>query len=437
MQNNNATQAAVYAEDCLAIDCDLTNDIWQGKNLTIVSKVVYVSKNLTIRLSGKGFASGKTKAASASTTVYPGADGRDGRPGESSGNIAILATQMFYPLNLTVELNGGRGEDGQDGDDGYDGRNGVGVTQEDLDRFVVNYYSLYRSPWTNFQSYSPPSNWTKESDSSASGDYIHRKFKDEHGRIMTYSYAADKGWTYTTYELYLLICGSSATNGTSGGSNGVGGQGGYNGTFTIQNPETGEGFQVNVVRNGKSNGQNGDDGSVGTSGKHGINGNDMALIDRSAQEASKHYEGNEDRKLNWSYIYKAEYKSRLNGYRRYVEKENACFIKFGLGEEIDRSEQRANKAQKRTTRTTASEAVAKQSIVISNILSETEKIFGKESAFLSDACQATAEATFDSEEAEEEEAAENVTEEIVILRQKDDVNKLVKYTPESEKKVNI
>ncbi|CAF1548234.1 unnamed protein product, partial [Rotaria sordida] len=112
---------------------------------------------------------------------------------------------------------------------------------------------------------------------------------------------------------------------TSGGSNGVGGQGGYNGTCTVQNPETGEDFQINIIRHGKSSGPNGNNGKVGQSGKHGINGNDMALIDRSSQEASKHYEGNADRKLAWSYVYKAEYKSRLNGYQRYVEKENACF----------------------------------------------------------------------------------------------------------------
>ena len=436
IQTNKATQAAIYAEDCLAIDCDLTSDIWQGKNLIIVSKVVYVWKKSTIRLSGKSYSPKKTKATSASSTAYYGADGNHGRAGESSGNIAVLATKMYIPSNLTVELNGGRGEDGQDGGDGCDGKDGVGVTQSDLDQLVVKYYSLYRDSWDTFQNYSPPSNWTIQTASSTSGNYIHRTYKDENGRSMTFSYAADKGWTYTTYELYFLISGSNGTNGTSGGKNGVGGQGGYNGTSTIQNPETGQPFEINIVRNGKSSGQNGNNGTLGTSGKHGVNGNDMALIDRSAQEASKHYEGSTDRKLTCSYIYKAECKSRLNGYRRYEEKENACFIKFGFAEEIDRSERRANKAEERSTRTSASEAVAKQSIVISSVLSETETMFGKQNAFLADACKATAETAVNQDEEEEEEAAENVTEETVVLRQKDEVNKLAKYTPESEKKVN-
>jgi hypothetical protein len=253
---------------------------------------------------------------------------------------------------------------------------------------------------------------------------------------MTYSFAADKGWTYSTYDLYFLICGSNGTGGTSGGRNGVGGQGGYHGTCSVQNPETGEEFQINIVRNGKRSGPSGENGAVGKSGKHGINGNDMALIDRSAQEASKHYEGNTDRKLTRSYVYKAEYKSRLDGYQRYEANENACFIKFDQGATVDTSTRRATKAEERTVRTSASEAVAKQSIIVSNVLAKAATIFGKEQAFLADACQATAAAAVDEDEAEDdEEEAENVSEEVVVLRQKEDANKLTKYTPESEKKV--
>jgi hypothetical protein len=436
IKSNNATQITIFAEDILAIDCDLIDDVWQGKNLIIVSKVIFIWKNSKIRLSGTGFNPGNTKATSATSTKYRGADGKDGRAGESSGNIAILATKMFHSSKLTIELNGGRGEDGEDGGDGCDGQNGIGVTKSDIDNLIVDYYSLYRDSWGNFQKYSPPSNFTQKSDDSISGNYIYRKFEDEHGREMIYSYAADKGWTYTTYELYFLICGSNGTDGTSGGSNGVGGQGGYNGTYTIQNPETGEEFEINIIRNGKSSGPSGKNGIVGKSGKHGINGNDMALIDRSAQEASKHYEGSSDRKLTWNYVYNAESKSRLNGYRRYETKENACFIKFGLGETIDKSERQATEAQERTVRTSASEAVAKQSIIISNVLAQAETIFGKEDVFLDDACKAAAEEAVDEDEIEEEEEiAENVNEEVVVLRQKDENNKLTKYTPESEKKV--
>ncbi|UJR11290.1 hypothetical protein I4U23_015471 [Adineta vaga] len=411
----NATpQVSIFAEDALAIDYDLKDVIWQGKNLVIVSKVVYVWQDSIIRLSGMSYSPGNKQATSAGSTAYRGADGEDGRAGESSGNIAILATKMFNSSKLTVELNGGRGEDGQDGGDGCDGKNGIGVTQSDLDRLVVSYYSLYRDSWNKFESYSPPSNWKAVSNNSSRDNYIYRIYQDEHGRNMTYSFAADKGWTYTTYELYFLVCGSNGTSGTSGGSNGVGGQGGYNGTCTVQNPETGEAFQINLVRNGKSSGPSGTNGKVGKSGKYGINGNDMALIDRSAQEASKHYEGSANKKLTSKYVYKAELKSRLNGYRRFVEKEDACFIKFQDGETINTGERRVTEAQKRTSRTSASEAVAKQSVITTKILGEAETIFGKQSTFLADACKATAtKASVDADDSEEEEeTSENTTEEV-------------------------
>ena len=377
MRSHNATQVKIFAENVFAIDCDLIDDIWLGKNLVIVSQVIYIWMNLKFRLSGKGLNPGKTKAASATSTQYRGADGKDGRASESSGNIAILTTKMFNSSKLTVELNGGRGEDGQDGGDGCDGRDGLGVTETDLNRLVVVYDSLYWDRRSNFQNYAPPSNWTKLSDYGREGEYTYRTFQDEHNRVMTYSFAVDKGWTYNTYELYFVIYGSNGTSGTSGGNNGVGGQGGYNGTCTVQNPETGEEFQINIVRNGKSSGPNGENGSVGKSGEFGINGNDMALIDRSAQEPSKHYKGSSDKKLTETYVYKAEYKSHLDGYRRYEAEENACFIKFRLGEKIDASERRATKAQERTVRTSASAAVAKQSIIVSDVLAETNTIFGE------------------------------------------------------------
>lgn len=142
-----------------------------------------------------------------------------------------------------------------------------------------------------------------------------------------------------------------------------------------------------------------------------------------------------DRKLDRSYIYKAETLSRLDGYKRYHEKENACFIKFINGETIDTTELRATSFQLQTVRQTASEAVAKQSIVLSKVLAETQSLFGKQSSFLADACEASAKATLDDEADDEEEAEENVTEEVVILRQKEEANRLQNYVNETEKKV--
>ena len=438
IKSERITEIAVYAQDNLAIDCDLTDRVWRGKNLVLVSHTVNVWKeNAKICLSGESFMPCHRKATSASTTQYRGADGRHGRAGESSGNLAILATNMLNSTRLTVELNGGRGEDGEDGGDGCDGKDGKGVEKNDLDTLILKYYSLYADAWKNFDNYSPPSNWSKKSGSSSSGEYIYRLYADEHGRQMTYSFAGDKGWTYTTYELFFLLRGSNGTSGTSGGSNGVGGQGGYNGTCIVKNPETNEEFQINWVIESENNGPNGKNGELGKSGKYGKNGNDMALIDRSAQEPSKHYEGSVEKKLDWNFIYKAEYKSRLDGFKRYSEKDNACFIKFKYGETIDTVEKRASKAQAQTVRQTSSEAVTKQSIVVSKILEETETLFGKQSSFLADACKASATKASIGEDAaeDEEEANENVTEEVVILRQKEETKDFPKYASENDKKV--
>ena len=111
--------------------------------MTIVTKSVYVSTEARIGLSGKCFTAGTTKAASATRTDVKEPDGKDGKAGESSGNIAILSTAMYNPGKLTVELSGGRGEDGQGGGDGCDGANGIGVIQADLDNLIVSYSSLY------------------------------------------------------------------------------------------------------------------------------------------------------------------------------------------------------------------------------------------------------------------------------------------------------
>lgn len=163
----------------------------------------------------------------------------------------------------------------------------------------------------------------------------------------------------------------------------------------------------------------------------------MVLIDRSAKEASKFYQGDSQRKLDWNYVYKAQKYSRLNGYKRYEEKENACFILFKDGETINMSQTRAQETRASSVRKASSEAVAKQSIVLGKVMNEVESLFGKESAFLTDACEESARAAELAEDVDEEaEATENVTEEVVVLRQKEEQSKLSKYTPESEKRVN-
>lgn len=435
IRSSSITEVVIYAEDNVGIDCDLTDNSWCGKNLIIVSQTVYVWQEVKICLSGESYLAENRKAKSARSTAFKGEDGRDGRAGESSGNLAILATKMINCSKLSVELNGGRGEDGEHGGDGCDGIDGVGVTQKQIDKLIVDYSSLYFDSWKTFDNYSPPSKWEKVSNNGKSGNYLYRTYKDKNGRKITYSLAADKGWVYTTYELYFLICGSDGTSGSSGGSNGIGGQGGYNGTCTVKNPETNQEYQIKLIREGKNSGPNGNNGQVGLSGKCGVNGNDMVLIDRSAKEPSKHYEGSSDKKLDWNYVYKADYKSRLDGLKRYHEKDNACFIKFQYGETIKTSKMRAAKAQERKVRKTSSEAVAKQSISIGKVLNEAQSLFGKQNAFLADACKESAKASLSEEIEEDEEIEENVSEEVVLLREKEDKNKSTMQTYECDKKV--
>uniref|UniRef100_A0AC35FYN1 Chloroplast protein-transporting ATPase n=2 Tax=Panagrolaimus sp. PS1159 TaxID=55785 RepID=A0AC35FYN1_9BILA len=433
-ERENIKHVSIFAEDACTIDSDLNNNFWKGMNFSVITNKINVNGICKIVLSGNGYVEGNKKAKSSNDPNFNGKDGEDGDPGESSGNIALLTKEFFNSTDLTIELNGGRGKDGDDGGDGFDGRNGVGVSRSDINNLIVNYNSLYRDSWSKFQNYSPPNNWRNLEDYGSSGEYIWRKYQDENGRIMTYSFAADKGWTYTTYEIYFIIQGSNGTSGSSGGKNGVGGEGGYRGSYVFQNPETGENFSANVFQN---SGKSGENGKVGKSGKFGINGNDLALIDRSAKEASKHYKGDDDHKLSWSYGYEAEYNSRLNGYIRYKNKKKACFITFNNGEKINTSEKRAEKATEKITRSRNSKAVAKQSIFVDEIIDDAACIFGKENAFLADACEDTTdkskENAEDAADNGEEEAEENVNEEVVILRQKESTPKLSKYTSDNQK----
>lgn len=212
------------------------------------------------------FSPGKSKSANAQNGSEKGTNGVDGHPGYSSGNFHLSAKEMVNPSLLNVYLNGGRGQDGGDGGDGYDGKDGVGITQEELDKLCVKYTSLYFNWWKTFQSYSPPSgNWTRGCCKwSEPLQFGYEEYEDEHKRKLTYSYAGDVGYFYTTYHLYFMIQGSNGTVGTEGGSNGIGGEGGYRGNAVAENPETGESFPINIERN---MGQNGTNGLAGKSGR--------------------------------------------------------------------------------------------------------------------------------------------------------------------------
>ncbi|CAF3989486.1 unnamed protein product [Adineta steineri] len=399
----------------------------KGKKVELRGRTIFLSDCIIDIVENPG----KSKAASAQNYFEHGSDGTDGLPGYSSGNCCLYAKEMVNPSWLSVYLNGGRGQDGGDGGDGYNGKDGIGITQNELDTLCVKYSSLYFNWWSTFQGYSPPSNWKqKYRNWNSSTQFGYAEYQDEHGRIIKYSFAGDVGWVYTTYHLYFMVVGSAGTAGTQGGRNGVGGEGGYRGICKAENPETGESFSINIERN---MGQNGIDGLVGKSGRCGVNGNHMALIDRSLTGGEKHYIGSSTTELSTSFDYEAQTYNRLNGDRKHVEKKSACFARFSTTQ-VDTTERKAHAPVQRNERSRASKAIAKKHVITEEVLSRAEEFFEAENAFLADACKQTAASHHNDEEVDEEkEAAENVSEEMVMLRQRDE-SQIIKYIPESEKK---
>uniref|UniRef100_A0AC34F083 Uncharacterized protein n=1 Tax=Panagrolaimus sp. ES5 TaxID=591445 RepID=A0AC34F083_9BILA len=434
-------QIEIYASHCCHIDVDL---LLYENNLSISSKKVYIWNKQVINLSGKTYRwvhvlekafTGNSKAANAKNNSECGQDGTDGLPGFSAGNLLILTKEMVNPENLTVYQKGGRGQDGNDGGDGYNGPNGVGVTKNELEQLCVNYGSLYFGLWNTFYNYAPPRNWTRtKSEWSYGSQYGYEQYKDENGRIMTYSYAGFKNHWYEamTYDLYFFIQGTCGKHGTKGGGNGIGGEGGYRGNARIENPETGEKFPVNTIREA---GQNGANGKCGKSGTMGKNGNDMALIDRSVSGGSKFiYGSNETAELTMSYEYSDSTYNRCDGYRKHYEGKSACFASFAASD-IDTTIKQAQAPVERTVRTNRSKAVAKQSIIAEEIMSNADELFANEEMFLSDACKEVSLTNAEAEEEEEAEEQETVAEQVVILKERDDNEKIVRYTPGAEKKL--
>ncbi|CAF3189831.1 unnamed protein product [Rotaria sp. Silwood2] len=123
--------------------------------------------------------------------------------------------------------------------------------------------------------------------------------------------------------------------------------------------------------------------------------------------------------------------NRLNGYRKHEDGKSACFASFSTAA-VDKSERRAQAPVERTEHTRASKAVAKKHVNTEEVLSRANQFFEAEQSFLADTSKQTANENAEDED-EETEANENVTEEMVMLRQRDE-SQVIKYTPDSEKK---
>ena len=158
----------------------------------------------------------------------------------------------------------------------------------------------------------------------------------------------------------------------------------------------------------------------------------MVLIDRSVSGGEeKRYIGSSKTKLSISSDYEAQTYNRLNGYRKHVDGENVCFARFTTNE-INKTERRAEIPLERTQHTRTSKAVAKKHVITEEILSRANQFFEADDVFLTDMCKQTMIESAEDED-EETEVSENVTEEMVMLRQRDE-SQVIRYTPENEKK---
>lgn len=168
--------------------------------------------------------------------------------------------------------------------------------------------------------------------------------------------------------------------------------------------------------------------------RYGIDGNDMVLIDRSISGGEKHYIGSSTTKLSISYDYETDTLNRLNGHRKHVEGKSACFARFST-KQINKTERSVEATATRTEHTRTSKAVAKKHVITEEIFSQANEFFEAQDLFLIGTCEQTTNARDNAEDEDEEaEATENVTEEVVVLRQRDE-SQVAKYTPESERKI--
>ncbi|KFB45123.1 hypothetical protein ZHAS_00013045 [Anopheles sinensis] len=226
-----AEELRVIATDSITIDARLKNAHWHGKNIVMLTDAIKVTKPVTWDVSGKN-----------NDHVYPenagtdkdgdGVPGKDGYPGESGGNVLILANSFEGASNLTIVSNGGDGSNGQNGGRGRDGENGTG---------------------------------------------IHLKAVTREGNEITFSYECGSELAVNC-QSFLLFKGSPGKGGGNGGQRGLGGQGGYAGEVMVANYKEGKKFEIKKTT---QQGKDGKSGSGGLYGSHGKNGWDMGYTDYS------------------------------------------------------------------------------------------------------------------------------------------------------------
>uniref|UniRef100_A0A7E4ZVN0 Chloroplast protein-transporting ATPase n=1 Tax=Panagrellus redivivus TaxID=6233 RepID=A0A7E4ZVN0_PANRE len=422
-------QIDIIVNNTLYIDCDFTGAVWQGKNIAITANKINVNGKHTFDVSGMGFPKNTTvnrardgKKGIGKEAGGNGQNGSDGRAGESSGNIKIMANDMSYPELLTLKLVGGDGENGESGGNGGDGADGYGVTEMEFKKICPDYGSMYWTQWAHFKNYHP-NGWTKTVNEENENCYVHYVFEDSHKRKLFFDYSVEDASWYqmTRYDLILWIKGSDGTLGGIGGLNGIGGEGGNNGECVVINPDTNDEYPVQKIQH---KGDNGLDGTVGECGKPGLNGNDMAVIDRSVgrNESKHHYGTDRAHRLMPSYSHDNGHYKRLNRYRKEREGDPFCYAKFNYGT-LKNDNLRQQTQEKKKERSSEARMKMKQSIVLSRMMEKAQKHKHEMDSVMATTTASMHEQKFKAFEVDDEVEAEAVAEmqhEVIIVKEFDE-----------------
>ncbi|XP_061510531.1 uncharacterized protein LOC133392815 [Anopheles gambiae] len=320
LSSSTAQEVHILAGTSLSIDADLSRDVWHGLNLVVLANEITVPSTITWDVSGND--SNHNYAANAGTSEDGhGKDGNDGYPGESGGNVLLLANAIQNPEQLTIISNGGNGTCGQDGGDGEDGVDGNGISRADFDRnfqhclfwkdierrarvhkIVKNMMDLAHSVKTQWAKVT----YTFGNSDTYTSNVLELPIKTFHDYLDMYVEVVTQNGSEIIFSLYeavgkahsfFVYKGSPGVKGKPGGMHGLGGQGGFPGEIIVKHLHNERAFEIKTCKKG---GKYGDNGKGGLCGKHGKNGWDMGYLGWLLSEPTI-YGRDENSKLQVSY----------------------------------------------------------------------------------------------------------------------------------------
>lgn len=247
--------------DTLHINSDLP-DIFQGKNLVILSNFVFIHNEHTWNLSGSSVKNYVSDAEQDNNGK--GNDGQDGLAGKSGGNFRLECKFIENLSLLKITSNGGNGGDGQDGGNGRNGNDGEDADDSD---FYTNDVELTKL--TKKETFD---------ELEAKSKYFNIWFKlNYNNKIVFYrgNFKSNNGLDGSFYYRHncciVLVHGGKGEKGSLGGVGGYGGDPGYPGDITIMC----DNLENNVIRTVGNPGIVSKKGQNGWNGFHGREGGDI------------------------------------------------------------------------------------------------------------------------------------------------------------------